>query len=1035
MIDTTLKLKLQAEQRWQVSSQQQSPVAGLQPSYFVASENAYRWLEVALSACKDASCCDFFPIRIENRLMGVFIRVPSSEDTPGPMKGRDLQSYSTAGVLPMKSVDLPCSMSDNQLWIPCHSQISPMPLASQWPILISGQSDWMVWHPVFGLLLIDPLCRLGIESLMIAPAVVSSGWNRAVEGTAIPERLIRVDAPPPPTLEQWLDCSRIGIGDRTNSLVDLPPSQKESRGRPIENLVALARSTIGKSVAWLADRLDGFSKKRKADSSINQADPMRSFNTTRNDAAKPRAASSSQWVRAIREWATKQMEQWSETLEARRQASVNRLLEMLDQNPDEGLRYAIPMSDDPRRGLAPPGSELVARDLGWGNSASGGVDNWSLDWAAQKRLREKYLQLAQVEWTAGRYQRAATIYAQLLGDFLQAAQSLEKGKLYRPAALIYCERLHNRRKAAEMYCLAGDFDLSLDLYKKMGLHIEAGELYQRLGQLELATDEYWKHVKNLCNQDRPCDAADVLVDKLNQPDNAIELLKENWPHGPQAKTCAQKTFDLLAQLGRHEDSIQQIDRLVSNSGVVDVGVWPAEFLAGLVGSYPDKTVRQHAQHGLFINASQAVRSSSNMQCISAITNSLCRGVPEDKLLQRDAHFFVQQRRRDVEEQAKANTRATTAFPKIDKAKTLAPAKTISLTGGYDWFGMIPTQRGPLCFGEKEGTLLVRPSFASEASKKMDAQGIVEIRSFFRNEAAPRWLRYVGCNTLKGESFAVMVGGGQAKAEFGEGLAFWYDNALTFKIAAAGPHVHDFFYPANYLTSGWESERNESGSAVFLSSNLGQVRLCMLDALGHVSHASLHEWGGMTQFEQMIMHGARRLIKELGKNPEDFTEGEQAAWIAAEMLKRRWCIAKQDTQLLIGCGTQLQVFDSLKPAHAKEVLASIEWIRVSSPFTRPRALIGLKSGVMMQWLKADQYHSCMIDGAAQNSHSCFLRTGHIAIAHDTGIDLYSVNGFKINLVASHASNREYVGIAADQGFFWTFAKNGLVQKWDANPFAS
>ena len=67
---------------------------------------------------------------------------------------------------------------------------------------------------------------------------------------------------------------------------------------------------------------------------------------------------------------------------------------------------------------------------------------------------------------------------------------------------------------------------------------------------------------------------------------------------------------------------------------------------------------------------------------------------------------------------------------------------------------------------------------------------------------------------------------------------------------------------------------------------------------------------------------------------------------------------------------------------------------------------------MQWLKADDFKSCIIDDSARNSHSCFVRTGHIVIAHDAGIDLYGNQGFKIKLVSSHVSDLGYVAIETD-----------------------
>ena len=88
---------------------------------------------------------------------------------------------------------------------------------------------------------------------------------------------------------------------------------------------------------------------------------------------------------------------------------------------------------------------------------------------------------------------------------------------------------------------------------------------------------------------------------------------------------------------------------------------------------------------------------------------------------------------------------------------------------------------------------------------------------------------------------------------------------------------------------------------------------------------------------------------------------------------------------------------------------------------------------MQWSKADDYHSCVIDDSAKNSQNCFVRTGHIAIAHDAGVDLYENKGLKVKLLATHTSTRGFVGIEAESDAFWTLTKDGLVQKWNTTEF--
>ena len=985
--------------------------------YFIESSEPQRWIDIAVSVSADPMQCGFFPIWVEHCVRGVFIECARCE--AGAIAGNGMEKVVPAGVLPMKSVVLPQSILATRLWIPSQSRIEPMPLPSEWPLLITSDEEWLIWHPVFGLLSIDPMSRIGIESLIAPPLGASNGWRSAVEGTAYPERLLRVDAPRPPTLDQWLEKSSDGLGDRRADLLTLPPSRKEQRGKPVENIAAQARSAVGRAVSWMVDQVANRSKNK-------QNRPMPS-DASQSIPTKQNASSAAQWIQAIRTWAKRNMDQWNETLEARRNAAVNRLLEMLDKNPEEGLRYAIPMSDDPSRGLSKPGADLVARDLRWGEIHAGGSDHWSLSWAAQNQLREKYLDLARRELSDGRYERAAAIYAQLLGDFQQAAQALEKGKFYRQAALIYLDRLSNLRKAAEMFVLAGDFDVAIDLLKEMAMHLEAGDLYQRLGQMELAYTEYEKHVEKLVQQGRTCDAADVFVNKLNRPDQAVQILVDQWPIGTQAQACAKKTFDLLSQLGRHDQSIKQIDRLIYHPKIADAGVWPSDFLASLVNRYPNAAVSQHAQQGLFINASQMIRSSPSVDQLSAITASLCKGVPQDRLLHRDAYRVLNDRKSMLATQANARSKALIAKPQRGVIKTLQPVESVSLRSDCDWFGMIPTERGPVCFGERDGTLFLNPTFPSQSPKKKSAQGGgIEIRSFFENEESPRWVRHAGYKNQRGEAFTAIVGGGKAKTEFGEGSMYCFDDALTFLVTPASINVRDCFFPTNFMYSSAENRVPDDDRVLFIAKQNEKVRLGMRDQVGRVAYPQFPAHPGIRNIEQKI-------AEELIRQSVALTHEQMEQWIASEMMERRWCVAKLGKQLLLSCGTSFCFSEADTILQPFEALSPIQSIRVSNRFTRPRVILGLDSGVMMQWSKADDYHSCVIDDSAKNSQNCFVRTGHIAIAHDAGVDLYENKGLKVKLLATHTSTRGFVGIEAESDAFWTLTKDGLVQKWNTTEF--
>ena len=339
--------------------------------------------------------------------------------------------------------------------------------------------------------------------------------------------------------------------------------------------------------------------------------------------------------------------------------------------------------------------------------------------------------------------------------------------------------------------------------------------------------------------------------------------------------------------------------------------------------------------------------------------------------------------------------------------------------------MIATDRGPVCFGEKDGSLFLRTTFPSQARKTKSAQsGGIEIRSFFENQQSPRWVRHAGYKNQKGESFSAIVGGGKAKAEFGEGSTYWFDDSLTFMVTPASIEVRDCFFPTNFLQSSVEHRVPDDDRMVFIAKQLEKVRLGMRDQVGRVTYPQIPAHEGVRDIEQ-------KLVEELKQHDVALMLEQMGAWVDAELAVRPWCVAMLGKHLILSCGTRFNICESGRLLESFETPSPVQSIRVSHRFTRPRVILGLDNGVMMQWSKADDYRSCMIDGSARNSQSCFVRTGHVAVAHDAGIDLYENQGFKVKLLATHASTQGFVAVEAESDAFWTLTKEGLVQRWNTN----
>ncbi|MCR5890960.1 hypothetical protein LRS06_24870 [Hymenobacter sp. J193] len=236
-------------------------------------------------------------------------------------------------------------------------------------------------------------------------------------------------------------------------------------------------------------------------------------------------------------------------LEQKRQNEIERLLRLFGDNTEEALKYAIPLNSPyMNRGQAPPSAWLGQRlaDFNLGGLGGGGrVDVWDLG-AYRHNLGLQYRAAATREMEAGRFKKAAYIYAHLLGDYQAAANALDQGGFYREAAALFKDHLHNLPAAAKCLENGGLLLEAAELYAELKEHEKAGDLHQRLEQPMLAARHYERGVSLfLDNDDRPA-AARLLADKLAAPDRAQQVLLQGWASSKQPELCLKQYFDVLA---------------------------------------------------------------------------------------------------------------------------------------------------------------------------------------------------------------------------------------------------------------------------------------------------------------------------------------------------------------------------------------------------------------------------------------------------------------------------------------------------------
>lgn len=228
-------------------------------------------------------------------------------------------------------------------------------------------------------------------------------------------------------------------------------------------------------------------------------------------------------------------------LDGKRMDALDRLMEMLERNLDEALKYAIPL-DNPfaNRGTGEAGSDLQQRDTRYDwNKFSGGTSSgtWNVDSSRYQTLRDRYRNAANEAVAAGDFAKAAYIFAHLLHDFQAAANVLQQGKMYREAALIYKEHLKNPKAAAECLEKAGLYLEAIDIYLELKQWEKAGDLYRLLFKEKKALEQYERCVEAALEQLDYLEAARLLRAKMDRLDRTLVTLLLGWHDLKQSEAC------------------------------------------------------------------------------------------------------------------------------------------------------------------------------------------------------------------------------------------------------------------------------------------------------------------------------------------------------------------------------------------------------------------------------------------------------------------------------------------------------------------
>ncbi|MDI3319398.1 hypothetical protein [Pinibacter soli] len=265
-------------------------------------------------------------------------------------------------------------------------------------------------------------------------------------------------------------------------------------------------------------------------------------------------------------WFDKMQEDFAD-LEERNKRKVDKLMEMLENDPEEALRYAIPI-DPEGRGRGQIGNAALDFFTRRSNFSLFGTDGrsgsgYAVDLGdAMYDLQRQYIKTAEELKRKGDYEKAAFVYMKLLKNYVKAAETLEEGHKYNEAASIYLKHANNKTKAAQCYEKGNMTMEAIELYKELEANEKVGDLYLTINHRKEANIYFEKVATAHIDCARFLKASIVYRSKMNDPEAAQSVLLKGWRAHRDGNNCLRCYFDNIAdtkELGREINAIYKND--------------------------------------------------------------------------------------------------------------------------------------------------------------------------------------------------------------------------------------------------------------------------------------------------------------------------------------------------------------------------------------------------------------------------------------------------------------------------------------------
>lgn len=592
-----------------------------------------------------------------------------------------------------------CSWLGRRLCVPADAELYP-PLAPAEADALCGD-DLVFLHPTLGASRFSHTKPLHVWDLLVNPDAQAAEWSGARLGVRLHSDLTHITLQSPPRLQDLFGDAVDLIGTRPAH--ELPPGPEELRadGRSFTDQL---KDMIAQSIQGVASQL-------------------------------PPESVAKEWVNPLTQWATRRFGEESQNLRKERDLELHRLLNQLEHDPESGLRHAIPLTHLPHRGRAKPGSRLGTRTPDFDPQRLGGepADFWEAPADLQARLRRAYCELANRELSLRNFRRAAYIFAHLLGDVASAADALKQGKHFREAAVLYEERMQNTMAAA--HCLEEGELLpeALELYERIDAKADAARVQEKRGDIAAARKIWSTMVADHRLAEDHLEAARLLDEKLDLPEEAATELQAGWPDSPQSIPCLHALLELWSRRGHHAETIGFLGRIEQARGVFWKQDGFLEILIQQARRHPDPQVRKATANLCHIAISRRLQEPRlPPRTLSRLASYLCELTPGDRLLCRDANHYVNCRRHPANIGIKSGSHQedTQSGPTGTTGK--AGMENLVLPSGVRWLSFKPASSGFYGLGAKGMQwVMIRASWSGlvqslelAASQRRDTTGLL-----------------------------------------------------------------------------------------------------------------------------------------------------------------------------------------------------------------------------------------------------------------------------------------------------------------------